>query len=190
MRLAVAAVWVVYLVLFLRLLRGSFEAKESAAGGWAGMILQLAALGAIGFFHRSPGHPGYWADMALSSLGLSCAVAAVLVTRAALSRLGRQWSLTSRVRDSHQLITDGPFSKVRHPLYLAFFLLTAGTALALADWAGIALALPLSLGGAAVRARNEERLLRKEFGERFEVYAQEVPFLLPSFLSRSSAKEG
>ncbi|HSR53952.1 MAG TPA: isoprenylcysteine carboxylmethyltransferase family protein [Acidobacteriota bacterium] len=190
MRIALVLIWAIYLALFLRSLKGSLKAKETSWVGLAGLGLQFAGLGCILSFRRSPGTPGYWIDTGLNSLGMACAVAGVVVTRAALQRLGEHWSMTSRLRQQHQLITDGPFARVRHPLYLSFFLLTLGTALTVSDWVGMALGLPLSLAGAALRGRMEDRLLRREFGEQFERYAGEVPFLLPDFLSRSSSREG
>src|SRR5262249_53596222 len=36
--------------------------------------------------------------------------------------LGRNWSVTLEVRDRHTLVTNGVYSRVRHPMYSAFWL--------------------------------------------------------------------
>ena len=35
--------------------------------------------------------------------------------------LGRNWSVTLEVRDRHTLVTNGVYSRVRHPMYSAFW---------------------------------------------------------------------
>ena len=37
----------------------------------------------------------------------------------AVRELGKQWSLTARVLATHDLVTTGPFARVRHPIYSA-----------------------------------------------------------------------
>jgi protein-S-isoprenylcysteine O-methyltransferase Ste14 len=75
--------------------------------------------------------------------------------------MGKNWSLIARTRSDHQLVRNGPFAIVRHPIYLA---------------------LPLYLAGTAIRIRDEEALLRAQFGEEHARYAREVPALIPLIL--------
>jgi protein-S-isoprenylcysteine O-methyltransferase Ste14 len=65
------------------------------------------------------------------------------------------------------LVTTGPFALVRHPMYLAFFLLLGATAaLAHAGWRS-APALAMYLAGSELRAAREEAALA---GEAYAAY--------------------
>src|SRR5258708_545266 len=48
--------------------------------------------------------------------------------------LGRNWSVTLEVRDRHTLVTNGVYSRVRHPMYSAFWLWALAQALLLPNW--------------------------------------------------------
>ena len=48
--------------------------------------------------------------------------------------LGTNWSITLEVREKHQLVTQGIYSHVRHPMYLALLLYSSGQALVLPNW--------------------------------------------------------
>jgi len=45
--------------------------------------------------------------------------------------LGRNWSVTLEVREQHALVTNGVYSRVRHPMYSAFWLWALAQALLL-----------------------------------------------------------
>jgi protein-S-isoprenylcysteine O-methyltransferase Ste14 len=81
-------------------------------------------------------------------------------------------------REKPEVIKKGPFSFVRHPVYLAAILLYLGF-----------LVISFSLLSALVWlviitfyfciARYEERILTKEFGKEYLQYKREVPMLFP-----------
>ena len=48
--------------------------------------------------------------------------------------LGTYWSITLEVRESHRLITQGVYRRVRHPMYAALFRYSIGQALVLPNW--------------------------------------------------------
>ncbi|MGY2994045.1 methyltransferase family protein [Mesorhizobium sp. URHB0026] len=90
--------------------------------------------------------------------------------------LGRSFSLMATAR---RLVTTGPYSIVRHPLYICEAVFVAGMILSHFSLLMVALgALQFLLQYR--RARNEEGILRQTFPE-YEAYAQRVPMLLPRF---------
>ena len=101
----------------------------------------------------------------------------------ARAHLGRLWSGMMTLRDGHRVVDTGPYRLVRHPIYTGF--IAAGWALALL------VATPAVLAGAAVltivmavKARDEETLLRRELGAAaYDGYAARTPMLVP-FASR------
>jgi len=79
---------------------------------------------------------------------------------------------------AHQVITGGPYSIVRHPMYAGALLLFVGTPLLLGSWWGL-LFVPVAVVGIGIRAVGEERMLRREL-PAYDRYAQQVRFrLLP-----------
>jgi protein-S-isoprenylcysteine O-methyltransferase Ste14 len=93
--------------------------------------------------------------------------------------LGKQWSLAARVLEGHDLITSGPYSVVRNPIYTGMFGMLLATGLAISHWIGLLIAVIVFSIGTAIRVRSEEKLLRGAFGEKFEAYARKVPAVVP-----------
>jgi protein-S-isoprenylcysteine O-methyltransferase Ste14 len=93
--------------------------------------------------------------------------------------LGTNWSITLEVREDHRLVTEGVYRRVRHPMYSALFLYSAGQALALPNW----LAGPSYLVAFGVlfvfRVGPEERMMRDRFGAEYASYAARTHRLLP-----------
>ncbi len=77
----------------------------------------------------------------------------------------------------HQLVTHGPFSIVRHPMYLGLIASALGSLLIYQTWTAALFVFlaPFTL----LRARREEQALADEFGEQWQAYCRKVPALLP-----------
>jgi protein-S-isoprenylcysteine O-methyltransferase Ste14 len=93
--------------------------------------------------------------------------------------LGRNWSTTLEIRDSHRLVTRGLYTVVRHPMYLSLLVYSAGQTLVLPNWIvgpayGVAMALVFAL-----RLYPEERMMLEEFGEQYDVYMRRTKRLIP-----------
>jgi protein-S-isoprenylcysteine O-methyltransferase Ste14 len=93
--------------------------------------------------------------------------------------LGRFWSVTLEIRETHQLITTGVYRYVRHPMYSAFFLWALAQALLLPNFvAGLA-----GLAGFgtlfAFRLPREERMMEERFGEAYRAYAARTSRIIP-----------
>jgi protein-S-isoprenylcysteine O-methyltransferase Ste14 len=164
---------------------GGGVAKRDAAS-WAGIAVQGLGFAVVWGANRST-HATFWPAM---SLGEMTVVALLTITLAfgsaalgllALRELGKQWSLTARVLDSHELVRTGPFALVRHPIYSAFLGLLLATGLALSTALLTGLAAAIYLAGTWWRMEREEALLRAHFGAAYEDYARQVPRLLPRF---------
>jgi len=93
--------------------------------------------------------------------------------------LGRFWSVTLEIRETHRLITSGVYRYVRHPMYSAFFLWAVAQALLLPNW----IAGPAGLVGFgtlfAFRVGREERMMEASFGEAYREYAGRTRRVVP-----------
>ncbi len=92
--------------------------------------------------------------------------------------LGKEWSPQLQLREEHHLVTTGPYSRIRHPLYTA--MLGYGTSLALvtANWVFIALAVAV-VAGLFARVPKEEQMMIEEFGEEYKAYMQRTGRFFP-----------
>jgi protein-S-isoprenylcysteine O-methyltransferase Ste14 len=82
------------------------------------------------------------------------------------------------VQEDHQLVTSGPYRIIRHPRYLGVLLVALGLSLLFRAWIGLGLGL-LVLAVLLGRIRDEEALMRQEFGEAWEGYCQRSWRLVP-----------
>ena len=95
------------------------------------------------------------------------------------------WSVLARGRyatswempENQKLVTWGPYSYVRHPSYLAYFVLFAGLFLILLN--PIALIPFIAIPGYLRIATVEEELLTKRFGEAYSEYQRETGKFFP-----------
>jgi protein-S-isoprenylcysteine O-methyltransferase Ste14 len=93
--------------------------------------------------------------------------------------LGTNWSITLEIRESHRLVTEGVYQRVRHPMYLALLLYGLGQAVVIPNWIagpsyGVAMVLVFAL-----RLNPEEKLMRDRFKSEYEAYASRTKRLIP-----------
>ncbi len=85
------------------------------------------------------------------------------------------------IKDSHTLVTSGPYRWVRHPIYTSYFALALSLFLLTTNlFIGLALlALSILL---ASRVEGEEALLLERFGDEYRAYMQRTGRFLPRLL--------
>lgn len=84
------------------------------------------------------------------------------------------------VTADQKVITTGPYSIVRHPLYVSGLIIMLGTPLALGSWRGLLVFIPLTLV-IIWRLIDEEKFLSKNL-PGYEEYCQKVRYRLIPFL--------
>lgn len=92
--------------------------------------------------------------------------------------LGRSFSIMATAR---KLVTSGPYSLVRHPLYVCEAIFVSGVIVSHFSALMVALGV-LQFLLQYRRARNEESILRQTFPE-YEAYERTTPMLIPSLSS-------
>lgn len=81
-------------------------------------------------------------------------------------QLGDAFSVTAQ---AHQLVTQGLYSKIRHPIYVFGTFAFLFVVLALQGW-GALIIWAIVLFIQVARIRREEQVLAKAFGEEYTVY--------------------
>jgi protein-S-isoprenylcysteine O-methyltransferase Ste14 len=88
------------------------------------------------------------------------------------------WRFRAALSEGHQQATGGPFSLLRHPIYMGLNLLALGSAIwvpSIIVWISVVL---MSVGS-DLRGRAEERLLEETFGAPYREYCGRVRRFIP-----------
>ena len=157
--------------------------KKRASGSIAGVALQALSYAIIWSVRRTAFSPivsgSAWIGIAAGAVAIVAAVGSVFLIMSAVKTLGKEWSITARMVEDHKLATEGPYARVRHPIYTGMLGMLIATGLAITHWMALVAAIVVFAIGTFVRIRIEERLLRETFGQRFEEYARRVPAVIP-----------
>jgi protein-S-isoprenylcysteine O-methyltransferase Ste14 len=116
----------------------------------------------------------FWAGFAIVALGLGFTVWARVV-------LGRNWSGIVTVKQDHELVTEGPYRWVRHPIYTGLVVAFAGSATARGEWRGV-LAVLIVFVALWRKLTLEERWMIETFGDAYLRYREKVRALIPFVL--------
>lgn len=93
--------------------------------------------------------------------------------------LGKFFRITVMLHDDHQLITSGPYSKLRHPAYAGLLLTVIGFGIALGNPIGFIVSFVLSSVAIIYRIITEEIVLLDEFGDEYKEYSKKTNSLIP-----------
>lgn len=114
---------------------------------------------------------GGLADILLDTSGL------FLLT---ICSMGRLWALLYiSGKKTQEVITDGPYSIVRHPLYLFSFIGAIGIGLVSNNILVLAAVIIFYLSYYPLTVLSEEKTLTKKFGQTYIDYAKCTPRFLP-----------
>jgi protein-S-isoprenylcysteine O-methyltransferase Ste14 len=94
--------------------------------------------------------------------------------------LGKQYSAELKIQTDHEIITDGPYSRVRHPMYTIFILFSISLAVLTANSLIIFFSIVVSISFLPITKR-EELMLIDEFGNEYKAYMHRTGRFLPRF---------
>ena len=98
-----------------------------------------------------------------------CAVICLLLTSVCWSRMGTHWRMDISLKGEEELITDGPFRHVRHPIYALSMLLMICSAVVVPTLPMLVVAI-VHLVLNYLKARNEENHLLAVHGDLYRRY--------------------
>jgi protein-S-isoprenylcysteine O-methyltransferase Ste14 len=126
------------------------------------------------------------ADRAVQAVGLVLWMLGIAVLLWASRVMGGHLAIDGLGED-HELVTDGPYRYVRHPVYASFVAISVGTALVFRSYAVLGMSVLLLVTG-RWWANAEERLLgsTEGFGDAYTIYAARTGRFVPRLGGRGA----
>lgn len=181
-RYVVIACWAAYLIYWnaIRFSAKRIVRQDSAwkrvAGTVALIVIFMAATKAGLFRHRVVP-----ASAVYGIVGAAVCLAGTILAIWARRVIGRNWSPRPAVTEAHELVTNGPYSVVRHPIYAGILLILTGTLLVVGRTAWLAM-LVVALVWIYRRVLKEEALMTQIFGPAYAEYRKRTKAIIPFLL--------
>ena len=124
--------WLIFLIFWLLAAMNVKRTTErwSSATGFGYLLANAAAFNLLyrtEILGRTPLIPyNEWS----SALAVLAAILGLAITLWARVALGRNWSGSITHKEDHELVEQGPYRFVRHPIYTGMILMVVGTAIA------------------------------------------------------------
>ena len=144
---------------------------------WLILLLSLSAviLPVIewGYWHPERHHT--WAFIG----GISLIVLGIGLRIHAIRWLGKFFTATVEIKTAHKLVTDGPYTWIRHPSYTGAFMAILGCPVLLESWYALPFSVIAMLYAYYFRIEHEEAALIRSFGEEYKRYQKNTKRMIP-----------
>jgi protein-S-isoprenylcysteine O-methyltransferase Ste14 len=178
--LIILMVWVVFWAYWFV---AAIGAKRGQSGGWSGLAgLRVLILAAFFIVVRDVGLRGHSLrpGPVLAGIGLALFLPGLALAVWARLYIGRNWGTPMSRKAEPELVTTGPYHRIRHPIYSGLILAMIGTALATTLYGLIAVAV---LSGFFIySAAREEAYLTEQFQDTYRDYKHSTKMLIPFVL--------
>ncbi len=132
-----------------------------------------------------------WSSLALPTwvrwAGLALGIFAVVINawshRTLSRKLGKDFDPALRLLKVPALVKEGPYSRLRHPIYLAYLLMQISVLLLTANWFIGLCGIAIIISVIAIRVPEEERLLVEQFGDEYREYMKHTWRFFPRLRS-------
>jgi protein-S-isoprenylcysteine O-methyltransferase Ste14 len=125
-----------------------------------------------------------WAALAMPMLtrwiGVGLGVSSIVFLAWVHQTLGKNWNVPGVVEERQVLVTDGPYRRMRHPMYTEFAVIALAYWLISTNWL-IALIGLIYWMIVVTRVDREEAALTEKFGDAYREYMQRTGRYLPRF---------
>ena len=99
------------------------------------------------------------------------------------TKLGEDFDPMLRLLKVPALVKDGPYTKMRHPIYLAFLLMQISVLFLTSNWFIGLCGIAIIISVIAIRVPEEEKLLIEQFGDEYREYMKHTGRYLPKLRS-------
>jgi len=139
----------------------------------------LGLLPAVWVFGGFPQQANHGVAPLALVVGTVLLIGSLIMFRLTHKALGRMWSNSLELRQGHELITTSVYTRLRHPMYTAFWLWAVAQPFVLGNWVA-GLAGIFGFGALFVlRVGDEEAMMEREFGQSYRDYAKRTKRIIP-----------
>ena len=179
--IVIAVVWAAFWIYWLASGVNAKSANRSGRGAYLGtrvvVILAVFLLLRLHVFRGRALPDTPW----LLALGFLLFLGGLGLAVWARVYIGRNWGTPMSQKDNPELVTTGPYHKIRHPIYTGIIVAMIGTALA--TTALLWLPVAVILGGYFIfSATREERYMASQFPATYPAYKRSTKMLIPYIL--------
>ena len=143
----------------------------------AALVLVLLILGVFKIFTLSAEYEEQFFNLRV--IGLVVFLVFSWVQVYAFKSLGENYAQDIVIFKNHELHKKGLYGIIRHPQYLSQILSDMGAAVALLSYVAFPVILLVEIPLFILRARYEDQLLEKHFGDEFKAYKKKTGFMIP-----------
>lgn len=120
-----------------------------------------------------------WVRWVGLALGLLAIVINAWSHRTLNQKLSEDFDPALRLLKVPALVTEGPYARMRHPIYLAFLLMQIAVLFLTSNWFIGLCGIAIIISVIAIRVPEEERMLIEQFGDEYRNYIKHTGSLFP-----------
>ncbi|MDJ0733062.1 MAG: isoprenylcysteine carboxylmethyltransferase family protein [Nostocaceae cyanobacterium] len=117
-------------------------------------------------------------DRTFSIVAIALSLTAIIVNQIAIRTLGKFFDRLA-IKSDHQLVKNGIYNIIRHPIYTSYILLFIGFCTMLQSLLGLGILTAICIVWFGSRMRIEEQMLTAKFGDEYRDYCQHTKRLFP-----------
>ena len=118
---------------------------------------------------------------AIQIIGLLMAFFGFIFCIIAREFLSLNWSGKVAIQEKHELIKNGPYKKIRNPIYFGVLVMMLGSSIIIGNLFCFIWTI-FCFFGLYRKSKQEEKLLTGKFGEEYEQYKKESKIIIPYIL--------
>ena len=115
------------------------------------------------------------------AIGLSLCYLGLLIACWSRYLLGKNWSVSVQKKEEHELIKNGTYRLIRHPIYSGLILMFLGNAIIVGRWRGLIGVLIVFISF-WFKLKKEEKWMTDLFGNKYLEYILNTKALVPWLL--------
>jgi protein-S-isoprenylcysteine O-methyltransferase Ste14 len=115
----------------------------------------------------------------ITGIGLMLVLTGTIIRWLAIFQLGKSFTVDVAITEVAKLKTDGLYEKVRHPSYLGLLLIIIGFSATMNSFSSFFVLFVPVFTAVLYRISIEEKVLIKEFGDKYSAYRSKTKKLIP-----------
>jgi protein-S-isoprenylcysteine O-methyltransferase Ste14 len=123
---------------------------------------------------------GFLSNALVRSIGVALCALGVALAIWARTIIGRNWGMPMSLKENPELVTSGPYARIRHPIYTGVLIALVGTSLAIDTL--LLIVFLMASAYFVYSAKKEEETMTSLFPDAYPDYRRRTNMLVPFLL--------